>query len=134
MIGIGATSIGKTPLGYVQNISETGAWSRAVIAGKLPIARGHAMTEQDTLRAHVIERIMCDGKVDLVAAGRIHGVPDDWFAGERAALTDLQTDGLVTVANGKLALTPLGAPLSRVVAAVFDTYLRGSAVRHSIAV
>ena len=47
LIGIGATSIGRTPQGYVQNVSETGAWSRAVAAGKLPIARGHALTGQD---------------------------------------------------------------------------------------
>jgi oxygen-independent coproporphyrinogen-3 oxidase len=39
LIGIGATAIGRTPQGYVQNASETGAWSRAVAAGKLPVAR-----------------------------------------------------------------------------------------------
>ena len=69
LIGIGATSIGRTPSGYVQNIVETGAWARAVAAGNLPVARGHALTQQDNLRAHVIERIMCDGKIDLAAAG-----------------------------------------------------------------
>lgn len=30
MIGMGATSIGRTPSGFYQNIAETGAWSRAV--------------------------------------------------------------------------------------------------------
>jgi oxygen-independent coproporphyrinogen-3 oxidase len=34
----------------------------------------------------------------------------------------------------KLTLTPAGVRLSRVVASVFDTYLRNSSVRHSIAV
>ncbi|MCK7475734.1 MAG: hypothetical protein MZV49_24745 [Rhodopseudomonas palustris] len=89
LIGIGATSIGRTPSGYVQNISETGAYMRAVAAGKLPVARGHAFKDQDELRAHVIERIMCDGKVDLTAAGSQFGVADDWYAnrarGDRAA-------------------------------------------------
>jgi oxygen-independent coproporphyrinogen-3 oxidase len=134
LIGIGATSIGRTPQGYVQNFSETGAWSRAVTAGKLPIARGHALKGQDLLRAQVIERIMCDGSVDLVAAGRALGVADDWYAEEIPELLRMREDGLLTYANGKLSLTPEGLPLARVAASVFDTYLRDSSARHSVAV
>jgi oxygen-independent coproporphyrinogen-3 oxidase len=134
LIGIGATSIGRTPQGYVQNASETGAWSRAVAAGKLPVARGHALAEQDKLRAHVIERIMCDGSVDLVAAGRALGFAGDWYADEIPQLLRMQEDRLLTYAGGKLSLAPEGLPLARVVAAAFDTYLRCSTARHSVAV
>ena len=134
LIGIGATSIGRTPQGYVQNASETGAWARAVAAGKLPVARGHALAEQDALRAGVIERIMCDGSVDLAAAGRALGFADDWYAEAVPELLQMQQDQLLTYAGGKLSLAPQAAPLARVVASVFDTYLRGSAVRHSVAV
>jgi len=133
LIGIGATAIGRTPQGYVQNASETGAWSRAVVAGKLPVARGHVLTEQDSLRAHVIERIMCDGSVNLSAAGLPLGFDDDWYVEEVPELIRLQNDRLLTYADGKLALTPEGVPLARVVAAVFDTYLRDSCARHSVA-
>lgn len=134
LIGIGSTAIGKTPEGYVQNLSETGAWSRAVTSGKLPVARGHPLGEQDCLRAHVIERIMCDGSADLAAAGRALRSADDWYAGELPELLQMQKDGLLAYADGKVSLTPEGVPLARVVAAVFDTYLRSTAVRHSIAV
>jgi oxygen-independent coproporphyrinogen-3 oxidase len=134
LIGIGATAIGRTPQGYVQNSSETGAWSRAVAAGQLPVARGHVLRAQDSLRAQVIERIMCDGSVDLSAAGRALGFADDWYAEEVPELIRLQNDRLLAYADGKLALTPEGIPLARVAAAVFDTYLRDSAVRHSVAV
>jgi oxygen-independent coproporphyrinogen III oxidase len=134
LIGIGATAIGRTPEGYVQNASETGAWSRSVAAGKLPVARGHALRGQDRLRAHVIERIMCDGSVDLAAAGRALGFANDWYILEIPELLQMQKDGLLTYADGKVLLTSEGIPLARVVAAVFDTYLRDSTVRHSIAV
>jgi oxygen-independent coproporphyrinogen-3 oxidase len=134
LIGIGATAIGRTPQGYVQNASETGAWSRAVAAGKLPVARGHALAEQDLLRSQVIERIMCDGSVDLAAAGRALGFQDDWYREEIPELIQLQQDRLLTYAKGKLSLAPEAAPLARVVAAVFDTYLRHSTARHSVAV
>jgi oxygen-independent coproporphyrinogen-3 oxidase len=134
LIGIGSTAIGRTPEGYVQNASETGAWSRAVAAGKLPVARGHALEGQDCLRAHVIERIMCDGSVDLASAGRAFGFADDWYAEEIPELLQMQKDRLLTYVDGKVLLAPDGVPLARVVAAVFDTYLRHTAVRHSIAV
>lgn len=134
LIGIGATSIGRTPQGYVQNASETGAWSRAVAAGKLPVARGHALTEQDELRAGVIERIMCDGSVDLAAAGRGLGFAADWYAQEIPELLQMQQDGLLTFEGGTLTLAAEGLPLARVVASVFDTYLRDSTARHSVAV
>jgi len=134
VIGIGATAIGRTPEGYVQNASETGAWSRTVASGKLPVARGHALREQDSLRAHVIERIMCDGSVDLSATGRALGFEDDWFAEEVSELLQLQKDRLLTYADGIVLLTSEGVPLARVVAAVFDTYLRDSTARHSAAV
>jgi oxygen-independent coproporphyrinogen-3 oxidase len=134
LIGIGATEIGRTPQGFVQNAFETGAWSRAVAAGKLPVARGHAWQGQDPLRSHVIERIMCDGSVDLLEAGRTLGFEDDWYIEEIPALIQLQKDNLLTYADGKVLLIPEGVPLARVVAAVFDTYLRDSTARHSAAV
>jgi oxygen-independent coproporphyrinogen III oxidase len=134
LIGIGATAIGRTPQGYVQNVSETGAWSRAVAAGKLPVARGHVLQGQDQLRSLVIERIMCDGSVDLAAAGCALGFSDDWYAEEIPELRQMQEDRLLCCDDGKLSLTPEGLPLARVVAAVFDTYLRDSTARHSVAV
>jgi oxygen-independent coproporphyrinogen-3 oxidase len=134
LIGIGATAIGRTPQGYVQNASETGAWARAVAARKLPVTRGHVLREQDSLRSHVIERIMCDGSVDLSAAGRALGFEDDWYAAEVPELMQMQEDRLLRYADGKLLLAPDAAPLARVVAAVFDTYLRHSTARHSVAV
>jgi oxygen-independent coproporphyrinogen-3 oxidase len=82
----------------------------------------------------VIERIMCDGSVDFSAAGRALGFGDDWYAEEVLELTELQKDGLLTCADGKLSLNHDGFPLARIVASVFDVYLRHSNARHSVAV
>lgn len=134
LIGIGATAIGYTPQGFVQNVAETGAWSRAVMEDRLPVARGHAMDADDSLRAHVIERIMCDGYVDLKNAGRAFEFSESWYADEMPALAKLADDGIILCANGRLSLTKVGLPLARVVAAVFDTYLSTGTARHSAAV
>ncbi|MEM7571062.1 MAG: oxygen-independent coproporphyrinogen III oxidase, partial [Pseudomonadota bacterium] len=47
MLGLGTTSIGRTPTGYVQNIAETRAWSRSIENGVLPVARGCRLDDDD---------------------------------------------------------------------------------------
>lgn len=133
-IGLGATSIGMTPLGYVQSIAETGAWSRAVKMGKLPVARGHELTSDDELRASVIEAIMCTGRADLDALGASHGVLDNWYADIRPRLKDLANDGIIRFEDGEITLTSDGSFLTRIAASVFDKYLLASTAKHSQAV
>lgn len=134
MIGLGATSIGRTPSGYVQNITETGAWARAVEAGHLPVAKGLPFHGEDCLRAEVIERLMCDGTVDAAAIGRRHGAPEGWWRDATDALQEMEADGLLTLSRGTVAMTATGRPLVRIAAAAFDAYLGQSTARHSVAV
>jgi oxygen-independent coproporphyrinogen-3 oxidase len=134
LLGFGVTAIGRTPFGYVQNEPETGAWSRAVAAGKLPVSKGRALSLDDMLRGYVIERIMCDGTVDLNDAGRPFCYDADWWDKEAPTLDILQRDGLLVRDGARITLTQEGAKLSRVVAMTFDAYLASGKARHSIAV
>ena len=134
LIGFGATAIGRTPFGHVQNLAETGAWARAVAAGIAPVAKGRAFAGEDALRGAVIERLMCDGMVDPEALGARFGAAPGWWAEARAELRALEDDGLVSLAGGCVRMTERGAPLVRVAAAAFDAYLARSAARHSVAV
>jgi oxygen-independent coproporphyrinogen-3 oxidase len=134
LIGLGATSIGLTPQGYIQNIAEPGAWARAVGEDLLPIAKGHALTCDDRLRAHVIERLMCDGAVDLKASGCLFGAPQDWWTDARPKLEEMQGDGLLILDDAHVLMTEGGRPLVRVAAAAFDLYRRHRETRHSVAI
>lgn len=134
LIGMGATSIGRTPSGYLQNITETGAWSRAVTDGHLPIAKGLPFVNDDRLRADVIERLMCDGHVDADAIGQTHGAPAGWWLDAFHTLKEMETDGLLTLSHGKVRMTPQGRPLVRIAASAFDSYLVESEARHSAAI
>ena len=134
LIGIGATSIGRTPFGHVQNISETGAWARAVDGGELPVGRGYAFKGEDALRSDVIEALMCQGRVDLDAIGARHGAAPDWYAAEIAELDVMAGDGLIRRTGGLVEMTEAGLPFVRPVAAVFDAYLATGEARHSVAV
>jgi oxygen-independent coproporphyrinogen-3 oxidase len=134
MLGLGSTSIGRTPLGYVQNLSETGAWSRAVEGGNLPVGKGILLSKDDILRGRVIEQIMCTGVADLDKIGCDLNVADNWYTAHENELAQLRADGLIDWQNGQLSITLKGQPIIRIVAAVFDTYLDASLKQHAIAV
>ncbi|HUD53138.1 oxygen-independent coproporphyrinogen III oxidase, partial [Parvibaculum sp.] len=65
LIGLGASAIGALPQGYVANEIAIERYKTLVRAGRLPVTRGIAISDDDRLRRHVIERLMCDMKVDL---------------------------------------------------------------------
>lgn len=134
LIGIGASSIGKLAQGYAQNDPATNRWRKAIDAGRLPIAKGRALDDDDRLRAAIIERVMCDYEVDLdavtAAFGTTPGAVEDAF--ER--LAEPVADGLATREGNRITITEAGRPLVRIVAACFDVYLAKAAARHSVAV
>lgn len=129
LIGVGASSIGKLPQGFVQNAPDVAGYSRSVEHGELATVKGLALSDDDRLRAAIIERLMCDLALDL---DRFGGMAR--FASEMTALEDLAAQGLVTIDGARITVTEPGRPFIRIVAAVFDTYLAAAQKRHSIAV
>jgi oxygen-independent coproporphyrinogen-3 oxidase len=129
LIGVGASSIGRLPQGFVQNATDVAGYSRSIKAGRLATVKGLKLSDDDILRAAMIERLMCDLALDLDAfdgAAR--------FANEMAALADLAAQGLVTVDGARVTVTAAGRPYVRIVASVFDAYLNAAQKQHSIAV
>lgn len=123
LLGLGSTSIGALPGGYIQNISETGAWQRAVENGQLPIAKFLDLSAEDKLRGAVIERLMCDLSVDLEAVTAAHQTTPDHFTAERAQCETLQSQGLLNIDGQRISVTEKGRAALRVIAATFDAYL-----------
>ncbi|HVV64281.1 MAG TPA: oxygen-independent coproporphyrinogen III oxidase [Rhizomicrobium sp.] len=134
LIGIGASAIGAMPQGYVQNVPEVPAYRAALAAGRLPVARGVTLSDEDRLRRCVIERLMCNLEADLGAAAAAHGASSDVFAPALAGLAPLIAAGIVDTDGRKLAVRPQWRALTRVVCAAFDAYLAPGAARHALAV
>ncbi|HQT63995.1 MAG: oxygen-independent coproporphyrinogen III oxidase [Acidocella sp. 20-57-95] len=136
LIGIGASSIGSLPQGYAQNETRVPAYAAAINAGKFAIARGVVLTSDDKLRRAVIEKIMCDLDVDLIAMAASFGANPAGLLHDAARLVMFQQDGLVQWNGRRLQVTPAGRPFVRNVAALFDAYLRmdEAAPRHAQAV
>jgi oxygen-independent coproporphyrinogen-3 oxidase len=129
LLGLGASSIGGiAAAGYAQNEPNERRWVAAVEAGELPIRRGRAVTAEDRLRRHCIERVMCDFALDLAA------LPPALVAEIRPMLAPLATDRLIDLTADLLRVTAAGRRHVRHVAACFDAYLGTGAGRHSAAV
>lgn len=131
LIGLGASSISRTPQGYVQNLAQEREWRAAVGQGRLPIARGVAMSPQDHFTAELIERLMCDFRVDVTAVARRHGRDMAGVGEVWPRLAAFQADGLVDVEAGRVDVTPQGRPFVRAVCAAFDPGARDFHQRHA---
>lgn len=134
LIGLGASSIGVLPAGYVQNHASVPVWRDAIRAGQPATARGIALTPDDRLRRAVIEDIMCHAAVDLAAARVRHGGAPAALADAHPKLRDLEADGLIRWNGDRIEVRPKGRPFLRNIAAAFDSRLSGGPGHHSAAV
>ena len=134
LIGLGPSAIGALPAAYVQNQVPLLAWREAVGENRFAVARGLILDDEDRLRRVVIERLMCDLKVDLAAELQAFDRGTDHFTDELERIDELAVDGIVE-RHGRVVQVPdPSRPLVRIVAAVFDQYLEASDIRHAQAV
>jgi len=133
LLGMGASAIGSLRQGYVQNTLPLRDYARAIESGQFATVRGIELSPDDIMRAGIIERLMCDLRVNLGdvaggAAGR------EMFAAELAGLERLEADGIISISGDEISVTEVGRPFVRLVASAFDTYLQSGKARHSKAV
>ena len=134
LLGFGASAIGRLPQGFVQNEVAIPAYSQAVAQGRLATVRGYALTDDDRLRAEIIERIMCDFAVDLDPICARHGAAAAAMLQSAPRLRELAADGIVELEGSSLAVPAESRFLVRSVAAAFDAHLDRSQRLHSRAV
>lgn len=129
-ISFGVTAIGLVQNTYVQNCKELSHYSEALDQNTLPVHRGKQLTPEDRLRKWVIHTLMCDFELDKKAFETRFGEPFDLhFSSAYDALEELEREGLIIITPEKIAATPLGELLIRVVAMAFDAYLEKKALQ-----
>jgi oxygen-independent coproporphyrinogen-3 oxidase len=134
LLGFGASAIGHLPQGYVQNELQIGAYAKAIGAGRLASAKGYGLTDDDRLRADIIERIMCEFGADLGDICARHGAEADAMLKSALRLKPLISDGVVKLDGDRLAVASDSRFLVRSVAAAFDAHLDPAKQLHSRAV
>ena len=131
LLGLGPSSIGSLPQGFVQNASQELDWRKALDRQELPVARGVRTTADDRFRGEIIERLMCDFAVDLGEICARDGRHPRELVHEMSQLEAFAADGLVELDGFRVKVTDAGKVVVRSVCAVFDVYFREVEGRHS---
>ena len=134
LIGLGASSIGRLPQGYVQNTTAIADYQRRVTGNGLAVTRGLPLSSDDRMRSHVIERLMCDLAFDSAAVAARFGDDSKALINEARAVCAEDREGLVRATPAGFVITERGRPFTRMIAAKFDAYLAKGKARHSMAV
>ena len=128
IIGLGVSAIGRIGDSYSQNARDLVGYYAALDAGRLPVARGMQLDEDDLIRRELIGELMCHGVVDKRHFGARHRLLfDEYFARARERLAPLVADGLVDEDVRELRVTSRGRLLLRIIAMCFDAYLDDAA-------
>ena len=124
LIGLGVSAISHIGDSFSQNPRDLISWQGAIDDGRLPVFRGMRLSEDDQLRADLIQSLMCQGEIPIVALERRYAIDfDDYFADSLERLQPLVADGLVRIAPGRITVTSQGRLLLRNIAMCFDRYL-----------
>lgn len=125
LYGFGMSSISATRDTYRQNHKDLDEWKRSVLSGQLPIERGWRLTEEDQRRRWVIMSLMCTRRLNFHEASDALGINvQSHFRAELERTLPLIDDGLIASDRDGLHVTPVGAPLLRVIAALFDEHFQ----------
>ena len=132
LVGLGASSISRFPQGYAQNASGTSDHTKAIRAGRFSTHRGHVFSGEDTLRARLIEQLMCEFHISRAAILQDFAVTEARLDVLLRAAAET-FGGMVTLDATGLSIPPHARALTRMVARSFDAYDQTRA-QHSAAI
>ena len=124
ILGIGLSSVSQSPNAYRQNFKDLEDYEAALDAGKLPLSKGIGLTTDDGIRRTVINRLMCQLKLDYADLSDELGIDfKDYFANSLESMHGLIDDGIVDMTDTGLKVTELGRFFLRNIAMQFDAYV-----------
>jgi oxygen-independent coproporphyrinogen-3 oxidase len=125
LLAFGPSAISRVGRDFAQNFKGLEDYENHVDGGRLPIERGMRLSDDDLVREHVIQTIMCYGRVDFDKVQKMFSA--DLLQDEkiRAGLAAAESDGLIewSGAGRVLKVTPTGRFFLRNIAMSFDAYL-----------
>jgi oxygen-independent coproporphyrinogen-3 oxidase len=131
LLAFGASAIGALPQGYVQNAASTRQFLAHIRADEFAVERGCAVSDEDTLRADVIQHIMCSGRADLPRIAAAHDADQGILTDAVPHLEAMADDGLIRWNGACVEVAPEGQRFVRHVAAAFDAYLGTGPAAHA---
>lgn len=124
LIGLGVSAISQVGDIYCQNSSDITLYQQSIDHDQLATARGLRCTEDDRIRATVIQRLVCDFELSFGQFERSFGIEfRAYFADIWPDLEQMHADGLIELTDTSLCIQPAGRMLVHAVCMAFDRYL-----------
>jgi oxygen-independent coproporphyrinogen-3 oxidase len=124
MVAFGISGIGDVQRGYFQNEKKLSTYYEAIDAGRLPVAKGYLLDEDDRLRRYVITQLMCNFHVEKSNVADLFGVDfDEYFAKSLEQLAEPLDAGFVEISDKSVTVTDSGRLFVRNVCMAFDRYM-----------
>lgn len=120
LLGLGMSAISDCKFGFAQNNKSTKEYQSIVEQGKLPITKGHELSEIDLeIRQHILN-LMCHfettfDKNTLLDTLKIC-----------SKLSEMESDKLITIIGNKIQINEIGIPFVRNCCMAFDAYLESA--------
>jgi len=127
LVAVGVSAISAVNATYSQNEKMLDDYYARLDEGKLPIARGYKLDNDDLLRRLIIGRLMCNFELSISSIEQ--GWPvrfRDYFRQELEQLAEFIDDDLLTMEDDWITVTPKGRLTIRNICMVFDRHLRES--------
>jgi len=125
LLAFGVSAIGKVGPSYSQNFRTLDEYYDALDRDVLPVMRGLELTPDDLLRRSIIQALMCHFELSIEGIEVAHLIDfKSYFAPEIADLREMEKAELVKVDDQWITVLPRGRMLVRVIAMLFDRYLR----------
>lgn len=125
LFSFGVSAIAGIGDTFSQNHKNIAHYNAAIDRGALPLARGLVLTDNDKLRAAVIEELICHFRLDFkIIEARFAIDFQQTFALELGELAQMEQDGLLEIEPQGIQVTAPGRMLIRRICMVFDDWLR----------
>ncbi len=124
LIGVGLTSISELDGCYSQNYKEMDEYEAMIDAGKLPVHRGVALSEDDKIRKKAIMDLMGGFRLSFKSIDDEFGINSkEYFKDGLKNLAEFEADDLLKITDAAIEISPTGRMVVRNIAMVFDAYL-----------
>ncbi len=134
LLGLGASSIGRTASQFFQNARAVDEYQQKIASEGFATSRGVRLSSEDKLRGAIIETLMCTMEVNLETVCRQHHYALSAIGAEIEALAPYEKAGIITREGYKIKLAVPHRMAVRVIASVFDATQRAEGAPVSRAV
>ncbi len=116
LLGLGVSAISDSWYGFAQNVKQTEEYARLLSEDRLPLLKGHILSDEDlAIRRHILD-VMCKGETSWDPSST-------FIQPVLPRLHPLEADGLIRLSPTWLEVTQEGKSLLRNICMAFDNRL-----------